>query len=291
MPDSPLMQRLADIEESLSVSHKRIAAFLLNSGHKAAFMTAAEIASHTEASESTVVRFARILKFRGFPELQDYLRRDVLDTLSPVERLAKQGEITDQAHLVEHLIERESTNLRAALRDIDSNSLQELTTAICSARTCYVVGLRSSRAPAVLLGHYLTKMLPQVVVIVSSDFILDQLSWADENDVLIAYSFPRYSKPTIDAMRIAKSAGAKTAAISDSRSSPAAQLSDFSLIAPSISDFYGNSFVAAVAVTNLLLASCVQAQPDTVRKNLRRLEEVASLSERFFRLPDDLGDE
>lgn len=289
MPSMPLMQRLGDVEESLSASHKKIAAFLLKSGHKAAFMTAAEIASHTEASESTVVRFARILKFRGFPELQDFLRQGVLDTLSPVERLARQEGVADQAKFVEHLIERESANLRA-LRDIDQGALQELTQAICSAPTCYVVGLRSSRAPAILLSHYLTKMVPRVVTIVSSDFMLDQLSWASKDDVLIAYSFPRYSKPTIDAIRIAKSAGARTGAISDSRNSPAAQLSDFSLIAPSISDFYGNSFVAAVATTNLLLASCVQAQPETIRKNLGRVEEVASLSERFVRLTDDPND-
>jgi DNA-binding MurR/RpiR family transcriptional regulator len=282
-----LMQRLGDIEGSLSTSHKRVAAFLLKSGHKAAFMTAAEIASNVEASESTVVRFARMLKFRGFPELQDFLRQGVLDTLSPVDRLASQGNIKDQGKFIEHLAERESANLLAALRDVDHLALQELTAAICSAPTCYVVGLRSSRAPAILLGHYLTKIVPRVVVIVSSDFLLDQLSWTSKNDVLIAYSFPRYSKPTIDAIRIAKASGARTGAISDSHNAPAAQLSDFSLIAPSISDFYGNSFVAAVAVTNLLLASCVQAQPEAVRRNLGRVEEVASLSERFVRLTDD----
>jgi DNA-binding MurR/RpiR family transcriptional regulator len=80
-------------------------------------------------------------------------------------------------------------------------------------------------------------------------------------------------KATVDAIQIAKSAGAPTSAITDSHNSPAAQLSDYSLIAPAISDFYGNSFVAAVAITNLLLAFCVHTQPDAVRQNLNRLEK------------------
>jgi DNA-binding MurR/RpiR family transcriptional regulator len=282
-----LLERLNVIERSLSVTHNKIATFLLKSGHKAAFLTAAEIASSVGASESTVVRFARMLGFHGYPELQDFLRQGLLETLSPVDRLIGSDEIQDKSKLVEHLADREISNLRAAFETVDYKALQELVEAICAARTCYIVGLRSSRSPAILLGHYLTKIAPKVTVIVSSDSMFEQLSWATEKDVLIAYSFPRYSKATVDAIQIAKSAGAPTSAITDSHNSPAAQLSDYSLIAPAISDFYGNSFVAAVAITNLLLAFCVHAQPDAVRQNLNRLEKVASLSERFVRLTGD----
>jgi DNA-binding MurR/RpiR family transcriptional regulator len=282
-----LLDRLSVIERSLSATHNKIAAFLLKSGHKAAFLTAAEIASNVGASESTVVRFARMLGFHGYPELQDFLREGLLETLSPIDRLVGHDEIKDESKLIEHLAERETLNLRAALERIDGNALHNLVEAICAAQTCYVVGLRSSRAPATLLGHYLTKIAPKVIVIESSDSMFEQLSWANKDDVLIAYSFPRYSKQTIDAIRIAKSCGARTGAITDSQSAPAAQLSDYSLIAPAISDFYGNSFVAAVAITNLLLASCVHARPETVRQNLSRVEKVASYSERFVRLSDD----
>ena len=64
----------------------------------------------------------------------------------------------------------------------------------------------------------------------------------------------------MDAIEIAKAAGARTSAITDSPSSPAAQLSDYSLIAPVSSSFVGNSFIAAVGMTNLLLSFCARAQ-------------------------------
>lgn len=284
-----LLERLNSIERSFSATQNKIAAFLLKSGHKAAFLTAAEIASNVDASESTVVRFARMLGFHGYPELQEFLREGLLETLSPIDRLVGHDEIKDESNLIAYLTERETLNLRAAFERVDRAALHNLVEAICAAKTCYVVGLRSSRALATLLGHYLTKIAPKVIVIESSDTMFEQLSWIDRDDVLVAYSFPRYSKQTIDAIQIAKSSGARTGALTDSQSAPAAQLCNYSLIAPAISGFYGNSFVAAVALTNLLLASCVHARPNIVRENLSRVEKVASSSERFVRLGDDTG--
>jgi DNA-binding MurR/RpiR family transcriptional regulator len=187
---------------------------------------------------------------------------------SPIDRLVGHDEIKDESNLIAYLTERENLNLRAAFERVDRAALHNLVEAICAAKTCYVVGLRSSRALATLLGHYLTKIAPKVIVIESSDTMFEQLSWIDRDDVLVAYSFPRYSKQTIDAIQIAKSSGARTGALTDSQSAPAAQLCNYSLIAPAISSFYGNSFVAAVALTNLLLASYVHAPPNIVRENL-----------------------
>lgn len=287
-----LVERLNEIDRSLSASHSKISTFLLRSGHKAAFLTAAEIAASVDVSESTVVRFARMLGFKGFPELQDFLRAGLLKSLSPTERLNVYDDIHDDTQLVEHIMELELRNLRTALQHANAATLRTLTDCIGTARRCYVIGLRSSRAPATLLGHYLMKIVPHVTTITSGDFMFEELSWATAQDVLITFSFPRYSEHTIEAIRIAKAAGAHTGAITDSTSSPAAQLSEHSLIVPASSGFFGNSFVGAVAMANLLLAFCTRAQPEAVRENLTRVESAASLDRRFINLsskPDRFG--
>jgi DNA-binding MurR/RpiR family transcriptional regulator len=286
MAKQSLMDRVARIEGSLSAAHKLVAAFLMKSGHKAAFLTAAEIAAKVGTSESTVVRFARVLGFGGYPQLQEFLRQGLLSTLSPLERLESEAIPADATKFSEQVVEKEVGNLRAALDGVDHKALEGLVGAIVNAETCYVLGLRSSRAPATLLSHYLSKIVPKVTLIASSDMMMEQMSWVSKNDVLIAYSYPRYSKATIDALRIAKSYGARTGTITDSRDAPSAQISDFVLVGPAHSSFYGNSFVAAIALSNLLLTSCALAQPDLVRRNLGRVEEVASRSERFIRLTD-----
>lgn len=286
MKERSLIDRIGRLEGSLSAAHNLIAAFFMNSGHKAAFLTAAEVAAAVGTSESTVVRFARILGFRGYPQLQEFLREGLLATLSPVERLDSEVITTDASARRGRLLELEAANLRTALERVDANALDGLVRAILDAENCYVVGLRSSRAPATLLSHYLSKITAKVTLISSSDALMEKLSWIKTRDVLIAYSYPRYSKATIDALRIAKSNGARTGTITDSTAAPSAQVSDFVLVGPATSSFYGNSFVAAAALTNLLLTSCVQAQPEVVRRNLKRVEEAASLSERFIGLND-----
>lgn len=276
-----LIERLNEIGRSLSASHSKISEFLLISGHSAAFLTAADIAASVGVSESTVVRFARLLGFRGFPELQQFLRAGLLQSLSPTERVYAYDDIRDDTQLVARLTEIEILNLRTTLQQADTAALRSLTESIGKARRCYVVGLRSSRGVATLLGHYLMKFTPYVTTITSGDFLLEELSWANAQDLLIAFSFPRYSEGTIEAIRIVKRAGTRTAAITDSSGSPAAQLSDLSLIAPASSGFFGNSFLGAVAMTNLLLAFCTRAQPEAVRERLARVETAAALDRRF----------
>jgi DNA-binding MurR/RpiR family transcriptional regulator len=280
-----LVERLNEIGRSLSASNSKISAFLLMSGHGAAFLTAADIAASVGVSESTVVRFARLLGFRGFPELQQFLRAGLLQSLSPTERVHAYDDIRDDTQLVARITEIELLNLRTTLQQADMVALRALTESICKARRCYVIGLRSSRGVATLLGHYLTKFIPHVTTITSGDFMPEELSWANAQDLLIAFSFPRYSEGTVEAIRIARRAGARTAAITDSTGSPAAQLSDERLIVPASSGFFGNSFVGAVAMTNLLLAFCTRAQPEAVRESLARVESAAALDRRFVDAP------
>jgi DNA-binding MurR/RpiR family transcriptional regulator len=52
---------------SMSKSHKKIAAFVLEQYENAAFMTAAKLAKAVNVSEATVVRFAYALGYEGYP--------------------------------------------------------------------------------------------------------------------------------------------------------------------------------------------------------------------------------
>lgn len=285
MQNKNLFERLSAIDSTMSASHRKISSFLLTNGHRTAFLTAAEIASAVTVSESTVVRFARVLGFKGFPELQEFLRGNLLETLSPADRFNTYEGIPDEKRLVDQVFELERLNLRAAQDYLDIHALHAIAQRTCNARRCYVVGLRSSRAPALLLGHHLKKILPQAITITSSDFMFEELSWITEQDFLIAFSFPRYSEQTIEALRIAHSASTPTGSVTDSTSSPAAQLSDHCLVTPVSSSFFGNSMVAATAIVNLLITLCIRQQPDTARANLTRVESAAAQDKRFIDAP------
>ena len=72
---------------SFSKGQRTIAHFILKNYDKAAFMTAARLGEVTGVSESTVVRFAADLGYRGYPGMKKALQEIVRTRLTSVERL------------------------------------------------------------------------------------------------------------------------------------------------------------------------------------------------------------
>lgn len=281
MPEDSLMKRLQAVEGSLSESHKNIATYILSAGPQAAFLTAAKTAYDLGVSESTVIRFAQKLGFSGFPELKKVLRQNLFETLSPKERLWAAAVSSDDRELANRSLRLEQANLQRAYSDANFEKILEAARRVMEAKHRYIAGLRSSRPIAQLLDHYLRKVLPEVKTFTQVDPLMEGLRWLEARDILIAFSFPRYSRATIEAMRLTKEAGATTIVITDSEHSPPAQIADLVLVAPADSTFFGNSFTATVSVVNCLMTACVLLAPDEFAERLGRLESLTVADDRF----------
>jgi DNA-binding MurR/RpiR family transcriptional regulator len=281
-----LFERVDLVSDHLTDSQRQLATYLLSNNRRAAFSNAAELALAVGVSESTVVRFARALGFRGFPDLQDFLREALLESLSPPQRMQLTGDDTGPGALDQRQFDIEAGNLGYAREHLDLGVVRELASALWRARRKYVVGLRSSRGPAVILGHFLAKIMPDTIVLTEATTVFENLQWVEEHDVLVAFSFPRYSLPTIDALRHARAIGAVAAVVTDSKLAPPTHVAAIQLVAPASSTFFGNSFVAAIAVSNLLVAECVKLESATALANLKRAESKYSARESFFSTPN-----
>src|SRR5260221_8645610 len=73
---------------TLSPAHRRVADSLLADGRRAALEPIATVARDLRTSESTVVRFAHALGFKGYPELRDELRERFLATATSLDRFS-----------------------------------------------------------------------------------------------------------------------------------------------------------------------------------------------------------
>ena len=106
---------------------------------------------------------------------------------------------------------------------------------ILSARTIYIVGIRSCAPLASFLAFYLHMIFPDVrqVQTNSSSEIFEQMIRITEDDVVIGISFPRYSMRTMKALEFANSRKAKVITITDSVHSPMNVYAACTLIAKS----------------------------------------------------------
>ena len=64
--------------KKLSKGHKKLVQYISTNYDKAAFMTASKLGEKVGVSESTVVRFATEIGFKGYPELQKELQMAIL---------------------------------------------------------------------------------------------------------------------------------------------------------------------------------------------------------------------
>ena len=95
---------LRDMEAAMpgfSKGQKRIAQYLLEHYHKAAYLTASALGSVVGVSESTVVRFAIELGYEGYPQMQAAMQETVRVRMTTVQRMEavndrfREGEILD----------------------------------------------------------------------------------------------------------------------------------------------------------------------------------------------------
>lgn len=82
-----LLSRINRQYQSFSKGQKKLASYIVDNYDKAAFFTAAKLGETVGVSESTVVRFAIHLGYKGYPEFQKALEELVRNKLNSIQRM------------------------------------------------------------------------------------------------------------------------------------------------------------------------------------------------------------
>ena len=108
----------------------------------------------------------------------------------------------------------------------------------------------------------------------SATEIYEQLISISEGDVMVAISFPRYSKKVVNAVTFAKRSGADVIALTDSAESPIAHYADQLLCARSDMASFSDSLVAPLSVINALVVAVSRKKQDELTVRLQQLEKI-----------------
>ena len=270
---------LALIQENMntfSKGQKRIAAFILESYDKAAFMTASRLGKKVGVSESTVVRFAAELGYDGYPDMQKSLQKMIRNRLTSVQRIEVTNDRIGDQDLVSMVLQSDMEKIRLTLEELDRDAFDHAVKAIVSAKRIYIIGVRSSAAIASFLGFYFNLIFDNVVNVTAgtASEMFEHLLRVGEDDVVIGVSFPRYSSRTVQAMSFARDRKATTVAITDSEASPLAPICKYTLKARSDMASFGDSLVAALSLVNALLVAVSRAKNDDLANTFQTLERI-----------------
>ena len=114
----------------------------------------------------------------------------------------------------------------------------------------------------------------KIVQTTSGSELFEEILSISKDDVMIAISFPRYSKRIINAVEFAHEAGANVITITDSKLSPVAANADQVLVAQSDVVSFVDSLVAPMSVINAIVVAVSRKKHDELTGRLRRLEEI-----------------
>lgn len=271
-----LLDKIKSSMSDFSKGQRAIGSYILNNYDKAAFLTASRLGEVTGVSESTVVRFAVALGYEGYPELQTALQELIRIRLTSVQRMEITNDRIGEGDVLESVLNSDMAKIRSTLESVSRTDFASASEAIVRAKHIYIIGMRSSSSLASFLAFNFRFMFDNVTLVqtTSGSEIFEQLLRAGRDDVVIAISFPRYSKRIISAVEFAHMQGAHVVALTDSALSPIAANADSALFAKSDMASFVDSLVAPLSIINALLVDVARKKQTELQSVFSRLEAI-----------------
>jgi DNA-binding MurR/RpiR family transcriptional regulator len=271
-----ISQRIRNLYSTFSKGQKKIANAILNDYDKAVYMTAAKLGSLVGVSESTVVRFAYTLGYDGYSEFQKAIQELVRTKLTPNQRIDITKLRIGRGDILENVSASDINKIRATFDRLDKTTFFDACNSILDANRIFIMGARSTVPLAMVLNYNLSLIMDNVRMVEprSTAEVFEQIFSIGSKDLLIAFSFPRYSSKMVNAVRFAKQNKAKVVVFTDSKNSPLAEHATFLLTAQSDMASFMDSFVAPMSIINAMIIHITHKREREITERFDKLEQV-----------------
>ncbi|NIM94310.1 MAG: SIS domain-containing protein [Anaerolineales bacterium] len=222
------IERIRDTRSGFSPSFERLADYLLDSYAHAALLTATELGHNLDIDTATVVRFAQYLGYKGYPELQQEIRKKVKDEL-----LADvTTEPNSSSEAAETALIELAQGLELTRRSFPIDDAEMLITALDEAQRVILLAEGLALAPARNLSSWLEAAGYNIHLAGGSlSDLARALAGARKGDMIIVIEVDEALPYLSRAISESKALEIRTAAFVSSPSSPAAQHAEFVLAA------------------------------------------------------------
>ncbi|GAA2808931.1 MurR/RpiR family transcriptional regulator [Kribbella solani] len=188
---------------------------------------------------------------------------------SPQERYDARLQRRSSTLLQRRVVEQERASIDEALDQILADeSIAQAAARIVAARRRFIIGSAKSYAYASLLAFDLGEGLSQVTLVDGTVVRgIDILADVRANDLMVAFSFRRYRRDTVDIARRFVEAGGELVAVTDFEDAPLAKLADQSIYVATGSASYVDSPTVVASVLHVL-ATLTTASAKGARRRL-----------------------
>lgn len=276
------MDRYKDIKgqikkryDSLPKNQRKIAEYFIEKFDHIPFITVREASESTGASVASIVRFAQKVGFSGFSELKDAIAEALKNRLTRKEFFPLFEKHGPEEDILTEVANLDIKNINDTLNLIERNKFNTVIDRIVKAEKVFTAGLGISYLLAEILAYQLTQVGVNSTAFKHSYAIFhEQILFLKKSDLFIVFSFPPYSKETVEAAKFASERKINVITITNKQTSPVTFYSKMNLIVKSENMLFTNSFAAISVLINAIATSCALRDKQRAKKILKESEKI-----------------
>jgi len=278
-PPAAQAPNLSEGIEQLSPKRQEIIRPILEHPREYVLLSVRAMAMRLHTDPATVVRIVRGLGFASYRAFQHHLHAMSLAFATSLDTMQTPANDAEPTYVRDSLAQ-DVKNLQGLKNSLDAQRLVSLAKRFYDARRIAVIG---GDLAAVLVGYleYQLSLLGLPIFAATSAGRITHLVRAlNKQDLVIALTFRRGLRQTVEGVQQARVRGAYCVGVSDTFLSPLAHECDEVFLASVESTSFAASYVAPICLLNAILAACAQyRRPQT----LSLLKEIAEEQRKGFR--------
>ena len=279
-PSQASAPSLAERIELLSAKRQEIIRPILEHPRDYVLLSVRAMAKRLKTDPATVVRIVRGLGFESYRDFQRHLHDLSIAFATSLDTMQSAGRVSSMPTYVREALEQDLKNLHGLKNSLDAQRLVSLSKRFYDARRIVILAGDLAAVLADYLEYQITLLGLPVFTGTSAGRIAHLVRTVNKSDLVLAISFRRGLRQTVEGVHLAKARGAYCVGIADTFVSPLARECDEVFLASVESTSFGASYAAPVALVNAILAACGQyRRPQT----LAIVKEIAEEQRKGFR--------
>ena len=279
--------RIVASAADLTRQQRAISEYVLDHIQEIPFLSVPELAERTGASEATVVRFCQRIGYSGYSDLKMALveaLRDEMAASTPGTMAPNMADVSRDSLLAVAKLEQQ--NIERTLESVDRTVFRAAAAALFRADHVYTFGLGISTFLADFATYlFIEHGLRSTRLTTRYTSPREQLVVLRPSDLIIAFSFPPYSKQTLEVLEESKERGIQTVVITDRETAPAASLANNALIVSSHGMTFTNATSSAQVLLNALVVEIASSHRGETVDAISRINRI--LREQAYLVDED----
>jgi DNA-binding MurR/RpiR family transcriptional regulator len=269
---------ITDSYGKLRASELKVGDYVLEHADEVIHESLSELAEHARVSDPTVIRFCRALGFKGFQDFKIHLAQSVIPRVKSIHEAVTEGE--QVPGLVRKIFDANVAAVRSTLGTLDFPAVERAVEELARAKRIVFHGHGGSAVVAMDAYHKFFRVGIPCHWYDDGHMALMAAAMMGPGEFFVAISHSGSSRDVVQAVGVAKAAGASTLAIVSYAKSPLSKVADRILRVASAETGYRfeptASRIAQLCVIDVLSVGVSLLRRDEVIANLNRTRKAVA---------------